>query len=139
MRLDTLGPEVGRQRNRTVPSPGEGSERFGDGAGQGTPKMRRAFRLGALDLAQEPERCAFRAFTFKDLRMRQIDGLLLLRETLCPDVACNQMQLPPGVVQIVRAPIQLLMQTLDGGFRGGQIEPWDCWWPDAVVARDPVG
>src|SRR5579862_3860854 len=119
-----LRSEVGRQRNRTVPSSGESPERVGDGTGQSTTKMGRTLRLRTLNLAQQSERRTFHSFTFKDLRMRKTDSLLLLRQALGPDVPSDQMQLPSGVVQVVRAPVQLLLQTLDFGLRGGEIKLW---------------
>jgi hypothetical protein len=86
--------------------------------------MGRTLRLRTLNLAQQSERRTFHSFTFKDLRMRKTDSLLLLRQALGPDVPSDQMQLPPGVVQVVRAPVQLLLQTLDFGLRGGEIKLW---------------
>ena len=47
---------------------------------------------------------------------------MLLRKALCPDVPGDQMQLPPCVVQVVRAPIQLLLKTNDFGLRGGEVK-----------------
>ena len=83
-----------------------------------------SLRLGTLNLAQQSERRTFHTFTVKDLGMCQIDSLLLLRKPLCPDVPSDQMQLPPGVVQVVRAPVQLLLQALDFGFRDGKVKLW---------------
>jgi hypothetical protein len=71
--------------------------------------MGRTFGLRTLNLPQQSEGRAFYSFSFEDLGVRQIDSVLLLRKALCPDMPSDQMQLPSGVVQVIRAPIQLLL------------------------------
>ena len=119
MCFDVFGPQVRSQRNRAVPSAGERAKCLGYRPGQRSSEVCGALRLHVLDLAQEPNGGPLCPLALERLRVRKAHCLLLLRESFRPYVSRDQMQLAPGLVQVVGAPIQLLSQALEGGLRSG--------------------
>ena len=95
---------------------------FGDWSGQRVAEVRGALRFDLLDLDQEPASGMLSQLPFEQLRARKFHGFFLLCEPFGSHMSCDQVQLPLGVIQVVRASLPSILQALDGGSSGRRIE-----------------
>jgi len=106
----------------TVSSACQRPELFGDWSGQRVAEVSSALRFDLLDLDQETTSGMLSQFPFEQLRAREFHDFFLLCEPFGSHMSCDQVQLPLGVIQVVRASLPSILQALYRGLSRRRIE-----------------